>query len=502
MAENTEKKNVAVNDEADAADAAAAGDAVAEPGIAEEDAADAAAEPEANEADAVESGSSLMQEGVSLRTLYAWLIVIAVIISSVMIYSTFHLTRNFYELSDAMDNYIELEKAANDLMDASDYLTENVQRFTVHGNVKYMNDYFDEAFTVKRRERAVETLSKDPENREALEELQRALDASRNLMNREYYAMRLVIEAKGYTKWPEVLDDVKLTAKDAALSPERKMIRATQEVLGEGYYGEKEEIRKNMKASLESLEDKAHLQESNTSNELRKEINVTRIIIFIQTLGIFLIIWLTSILGIHPILKAVDRIKGEGPIPVVGANEFRYLANAYNKMYKVYKRSIEHLNYKASHDELTGVYNRAGYDLLLNSLDLTTTFMLFLDVDDFKSVNDTEGHEAGDHILVKVAKVLKKNFRSDDYICRIGGDEFVVFMVHADEMQRDLVATKIKDINDELRDTDDGLPAVSISVGIAHGKEGENGVKLFERADEAMYRSKRKGKHRYTFYND
>ena len=75
---------------------------------------------------------------------------------------------------------------------------------------------------------------------------------------------------------------------------------------------------------------------------------------------------------------------------------------------------------------------------------------MMLDVDNFKTINDTYGHETGDKVLKKLVQVLKKNFRSDDYICRLGGDEFVVFMVHSDEMQRKLIEMKLEKINQEL----------------------------------------------------
>ena len=439
-------------------------------------------------------------EGISLRTLFGWLIVIAVLISGLMIFSTFRMSATFNKLSGAMEEYIELEKAAYKLMDASDYLTEKAQRFTVDGKRQYMDDYFTEAFETNRREAAIEKLSENENSKAALEQLQEAMAESKDLMNQEYYAMKLVIEARGYTDYPDVLKDVKLTDEDAALSDKDKMRRATELVLGEEYYVKKDIIRENMKESLEELEKLARGLESSSAVDLKRELLMDRIIILLQAVGIFALIWLTSVLGINPVLKAVDRIKEDDPIPEMGANEFRYLARTYNKMYSVYKKSIEHLNYKASHDELTGVYNRAGYDLLLESIDLSTTYMMIIDVDDFKEINDTHGHETGDSILVKVAATLRNYFRSDDYVCRIGGDEFIVFMVHADDGQNKLIGSKIKAINIELSETADGLPPVSVSVGVAHGTGADSGQSLFEKADIALYQSKNAGKSGYTFY--
>ncbi len=166
----------------------------------------------------------------------------------------------------------------------------------------------------------------------------------------------------------------------------------------------------------------------------------------------------------------------------------------------ILKSSLARLDYKASHDELTGVLNRAGYELLLSGIDSENTFMIMLDVDNFKTINDTCGHETGDRVLVRLARVLKKHFRSEDYVCRIGGDEFVVFMVHTEKTQYDLVAAKIEGISRELFESKDGLPSVTISVGIAHGSEFPDAAAWFEEADEAMYRAKQRGKHSSAFF--
>ena len=96
---------------------------------------------------------------------------------------------------------------------------------------------------------------------------------------------------------------------------------------------------------------------------------------------------------------------------------------------------------------------------------------------------------------------MKKNFRNDDCICRIGGDEFMVLMLHSSDIDRNLIAQKIEEINRELSEIDDGLPAASISVGIVHGTDAKDAESLFEKSDAAMYRSKQNGKNTYTFYS-
>ena len=431
-----------------------------------------------------------------------WLVIGAAIISVLMFYSTYQLFDSFYHLTETTEQQIELRKAARELMDASDYLTEKVQRFTITADMQFLNDYFTEAFEANRREEAIQKMSEGKGNEAALADLKEAMNGSLKLMEREYYAMKLVIEAKEIRNYQEVLESVELSKEDKALSPEEKMNLAAMMTHDDEYFVQKDHIREMMRASLDELEKMAYDTDASALESLRNEMKLIRLVIIMQIGAMIFMVWLTSKLGIHPILNAVDRIKADSKIPETGANEFRYLARAYNKMYEAYKKSLESLNFKASHDELTGAYNRAGYDLLLSSIDLENTYMMLFDVDNFKTINDTYGHETGDKALVKLVKVLKKNFRSDDYICRIGGDEFVVLMVHSSDIDRKLIIQKINSINEELAQIDDGSPAVSISVGIVHGKNATDAENLFEKTDAAMYHSKQNGKNTYTFYDE
>ncbi len=440
------------------------------------------------------------EHGISLRSIHVLLIVVMIVMSGIVIYSTYRLTSTFLSLVSATEENSELEKAAHELMDASDYLTEQVQRFTINGDRRFMDQYFTEAFESNRREQALSKMNVDEDTQAALKQLQEAMDNSVSLMDQEYYAMRLVVEAKGIADHPDILDTVKLSDEDAALSSEDKIRRATELVLNDDYYEQKNRIRQDMRESLEEVDKLMKNAKDTELARLRRELNFVRIVIVIQVISIFILVRLTSILGIDPVLKAVDRIKEDNPIPEMGANEFRYLAQAYNKMYSKYRTSLERLNYQASHDELTGAYNRAGYDLLLSSIDHESTIMMLIDVDNFKTINDTYGHETGDKVLIKVVQVLNSIFRDDDCICRIGGDEFVVFMVHSSRIQRPLIETKIRQINVELENTDDGLPPISISVGIVNGKDVNGAETMFEKTDAAMYESKKQGKHTYTFY--
>ena len=438
-------------------------------------------------------------KGVSLRTIYIWLIIGAVLLSSLMFTSTFFLSAKFESVTTLFEQHIKLRKDALELMDASDYLTENVQRFTVEGEMHFLNEYFKEAFEMQHREKAIDKMSSETDSTTAIQKLQDALDGSNALMQREYYAMRLVIEAKGYTDYPEELQAIKLSAKDQALSATQKMRRATEMVLDNEYYAQKNQIRKNMHMSLDELEKAASETDTMALESLQKEMHFLRGVTVLQAIGVIILVLLTSHLGIHPILRAVERIKKNSRLQESGAREFRYLVHSYNKMYDIYQRNLDRLHFKASHDELTGALNRSGYESVLDAVELESTCLFLFDIDNFKGINDTYGHETGDKALIKAVQVLKKNFRPDDYICRIGGDEFVVFMCHTPTVEKDILAAKMNAINEELGSAREGLPPISMSVGIVHGSEVSGTEDVLAQIDEAMYRAKQSGKSTYSF---
>ena len=137
---------------------------------------------------------------------------------------------------------------------------------------------------------------------------------------------------------------------------------------------------------------------------------------------------------------------------------------------------------------------RRGYDFLLENIDIETCALLLIDLDEFKSINDTYGHEIGDRILKEVSEILHSSFRNRDYICRFGGDEMAVIMVHADPSMKPLIENKIVEVNNELQADDRDLPAISISVGVSFGREGISLETLFKNADDALYRVKENGR--------
>ena len=442
------------------------------------------------------------KEGLSLRQTFLIMLIISLSVTALLLYTTFHTLRSFRSLSGATDDYIDMQEAAASLLAASDYLTEEAQSYTVMGTRTHLDNYFRESEETRRREKAIALMESRLPNSEALDKLETAMKDSVHLMDREYYAMRLTLAAQGDTNLPAALQGVELLPEHQALPGTEKRLLAQRMMHDEEYYRQKNMIRADLESCLTELKEGTHGTQRAMEEQMRSDLIWITVLIILQSVGLIFMLRITTKLGINPLLKAVEHIKKDQKIPITGASEFRYLAGTYNKMYSAYRKSIDNLSFKASHDELTQVYNRAGYDLLKQSVDLNTTAVLLFDADQFKEINDHYGHEIGDKVLIKLANTLKKNFRADDYICRIGGDEFVVFMVHVDNDVTGLIERKVVEINRELADTSDGLPPLSVSVGVALGQKDLDAKEVFHEADTALYFVKDHGRNGCCFYHE
>lgn len=160
---------------------------------------------------------------------------------------------------------------------------------------------------------------------------------------------------------------------------------------------------------------------------------------------------------------------------------------------------------KATTDGLTGLLNRdtffgTVYSLLSESKDTTFALILF-DIDNFKAVNDTFGHPAGDDALRTVADVLNRVFTPEDVIGRFGGDEFLVFMPAAN---RGIVLHRLEQVRQFLRQGGVRyLRPLTCSFGVVVSSDTKQSAKaLLDMADKAMYRRKQSGKDGIMFWND
>ena len=279
------------------------------------------------------SGSKRKTGGVSIHVIHVAMILCAVVIVVLLMLSTVQTSNVFSALSRETGNYLTRQKAAHDLMEASDYLTEMVQRFTLEGNTVYLNQYFDEAFVSQRREAAILSMSENDAEPALVQRLQEAMDESQTLMYREYYAMKLVIDALDIRDYPETLRAIELKEEDLFLSPEAKTDLARTMVMGSEYYASKEIIRTKLKTDLDILDDQMSSARQETSNQMIRELSLVRAVVIVLVVVLVLLIVLTARLTTLPLLRAVDSLRQRKELPVVGSKEFRLLAESYNELY-------------------------------------------------------------------------------------------------------------------------------------------------------------------------
>ena len=173
------------------------------------------------------------------------------------------------------------------------------------------------------------------------------------------------------------------------------------------------------------------------------------------------------------------------------------------------KLSSELLLNLALHDPLTGLPNRRQLEQRLNeamlgvSPDGTSVYVLFMDLDRFKPVNDELGHDAGDLVLQEVARRLQAAVRRGDTVARVGGDEFVVVLTHMEShaVVVAIVESILTSMNLPIHAGQHSL-RIGISIGCAHHpSDGTEIADLLKHADEAMYQAKRT-KVGYAFYGE
>ncbi len=161
-------------------------------------------------------------------------------------------------------------------------------------------------------------------------------------------------------------------------------------------------------------------------------------------------------------------------------------------------RLQETLRHRADHDALTGLCNRSRFT---NEVDdelrraPRSTAVLFLDLDDFKTINDSMGHHVGDELLRAVARRLEGAIKISDLVARLGGDEFAVLLRDVDDDRAQQVADRLAQVLAEPFELDIGQVTVGTSVGIAQhvGEEPVSAATLLRNADAAMYAAKRDG---------
>ena len=408
-------------------------------------------------------------------------------------------------LQQATEAYISCENDAQQMQDRSDYLTEQVRLVTMTAKPEYIDNYFSMANSNKEFDEAFADLKSRFEGTDAYESLRTAMNESNELMNTEFYAMRLICEANDIdpSPWPEIAS-CQISDEDSRTSHDSMIYKAQNLVSDSKYQEAKDSINRNTSECIAKV----------TEATLGSQSRATAVFDGIYgAIGTCVAIYIALALAIcelvrrtvvKPLLSFGNSIKTNQLFPVQGAGELQMLAETYNRVFTENEATHMIVKHQAEHDPLTDLLNRGSFDKALKFHDDGKhDFALILaDVDQFKSVNDTFGHAVGDQVLKRVSGLLQVAFRSTDFVCRIGGDEFAVIMTEVTSDLQYTIQEKIDFVNKELSKPIDGMPQVSLSAGAAFADRHSPGDNIYKDADDAMYHTKESGRSGCSFYGE
>lgn len=451
-------------------------------------------------------------KSISVKILFCVLAIITLIIGGATIFCILNLRHSFTKLEKDTAQYYEAEYYIDEFLSASNYLTEQSRLFVINQDVQYLNNYCIESTQKIRRQIAVakldeittgdEIYSKENPSGEILME---ALIISDELQITELHAMKLMASALEIPteKIHSEVNSFKLPAEEINLPNEQKKKIAYNLLFDSEYQSGQKLIREKQDQAKDIIN---HFTKTNQDASLRRlSISVTLMQIFsglliALSLLMFLITYTQLLI---PIAKFMNSIKEDKPLDEPHSLELGLLANTYNRINQIQIEKTTLLKEKAERDALTKLYNRQYFQqnashLTGREMDL---ILIIIDIDVFKQINDTYGHDIGDKIIIKVSNLIRDYLGGDQDTYRIGGDEFCVFVKNKDTSYFEELKNKISRINKFLQNPTDNLPKASISAGIAYSKNGYS-EELYNNTDKALYQTKEAGRCGSSFFEE
>lgn len=448
------------------------------------------------------------KKGLRISSFNKWMIGATFILYLCLLWASLYTSHSYQTLTSTAQEYIQLEDAADQVHQASDYLTEQVRLYVQTLDPKHARLYFEEANVTRRREAALELLGHYSLNPNREERLRQAVRHSNQLMTREIYAMKLVAQGAGHSPnlLPPEVNAIRLVVSDLMLSPQEQIDKARFLMFNQDYQNTKSTIYGHLSHFTQGVlsETEARLVGGLASmSEVRRVQELLLSVLAVLNLITFLVL---SLLVSKPLRIFLRCVRERSQFQEVGAYEFRYLAEVYNEIYrrnKTIEASEAFLRRKAERDGLTGVFNRDMFQQLTHMLtDSGIPLALgLIDVDQFKQINDGYGHSAGDRVLIRVAALLQESLRANDHVFRVGGDEFAILLPEAAEETGHGLRDKLRLVNEQLAQPEEGCPPASLSIGIAFSRQGYHS-QLYEQADRALYWVKEHGRHDCALYQD
>ena len=453
-----------------------------------------------------ENGSTFKHRGVPLHRLNILLITLGMVFLVGMVYTMFQTKHSFDQVMKVSNYFINSQQTTGMLDSLADSMSQECRAFLADGDPSHVFAFSGQMDALNQQLDSAASSSEDAAMTEADQALEVALTAFWRMNNTEIRAMRLHAASLPVplAAYPPLLQQASWSEEDQALSPEE--LRAAAAALLDT-----EEMAQAKAALAEAIET-THRLNSQASQRQNEESTVLLANIMTQQEWIVFLIVVIAVaalllnrtLIIRPIQKSVRYLDQREPIPVRGSSEFRHLATVYNEVLRENQEKQQALAYTASHDALTGVMNRTAFeDAYAAHVREGRGGLAIVDVDHFKYFNDQHGHDVGDRVLKAVADAVRSQFRKQDQLCRVGGDEFVLLLKNMRLEHADMIREKVYAINQQLANgKDEELPPISISVGVAFQEQVKEGEDLFKCADIALLNVKENGRANCGIYEN
>lgn len=435
-----------------------------------------------------EKRSGAKHTGVRLSHLNVLLICVGVVLGILMAVSMYQTTNSVKDIVTVSNDYMSNQQTGGMLSDFTKDLSDQAIAFVQSTDPGYAKLY-EAKMKVINAKLDQYTPGSDG-SKAANRELQKAIDAFRERQATELRAIRLAAESlSGSAKYElsVLLQGTELSEEEKNLPPAGKKAAAFSLLTAEEYTEKEELITKAVNNSHRFSSMKGKEQAEKTFARVKSIAgNQSVLVTLLLVMGLIALL-LNRAMIISPIRRSADNLDRREPIEERGCYEMRHLARVYNEVLKDNEEKTKALTYTATHDALTGVYNRAEFDRTYRKAETEEHIgLIVVDVDHFKQYNDEFGHDVGDKVLCTAAEALKSHFFFKDHISRIGGDEFCVIMPGTDQAHGEMMLEKIRQINRELADNRGDLPPVTLSAGIAFWNRPDPNGSLFQDADSTL----------------
>ncbi len=419
--------------------------------------------------------------GINLGLLSISLTVVISLVFIAVFVSTVKLKNGLRKTETLVEELLICEESTREIKETSSYLAEQTRLFIIRKDKDYADNVLREINETKTIENAFKKLSNViKKDSTAFEHLNIAQEQTQDLIDTELYTINLC-----YSSFTESAEK---EARDIVFNTE--------------FLNLKNRICSNCNFIVTKIENQLQDYVNKSSSSLLKEFNITMFSIFVLLISSVLFVAALFGLVIIPIKQYLVSIKKDEKLKLKGSAEFKYLAATYNEIYEIKARNEKRLLMNAEYDALTGILNRRAFNEICTSSEKQqqNIALLLIDIDDFKKVNDTFGHISGDKALRIVAGLLNETFRKDDYVARIGGDEFAAILIDFKPEGISIILKKLNEINEKLSNLKEEFNPMSISCGISVSCKGYS-QELYNQADKALYFVKNHGKKNSCVYS-